>query len=110
VKYSLAFILTLLTLAVTPVYAQDVNSPVSSKTITQSYQGKGIVNSVDIDASKINMTHDAIKSLDWPGMTMDFEVQDKSMLTKLKPGQKVSFRLIEVSKSRFVINKIKLIK
>ena len=43
--------------------------------------------------AKINLTHEPIASLDWSGMTMDFEVQDKSMLAKLKVGQKVTFTL-----------------
>ena len=47
--------------------------------------------SVDAKAGKINLSHGPIASLDWPGMTMDFDVQDMALLTDLKPGQKVTF-------------------
>jgi Cu(I)/Ag(I) efflux system membrane fusion protein len=65
---------------------------------------------VDIKAGKINLSHGPIASLDWPGMTMDFEVQDKALLTNLKRGQKVAFKLIEVRKGKYVISEIAVVK
>lgn len=38
--------------------------------------------------------HRDIKNLDMPGMTMVFTAKDKSMLTNLKPGDKVKFMVI----------------
>jgi Cu/Ag efflux protein CusF len=43
-------------------------------------------------------------------MTMDFDVQDKDSLTKLKPGQKVTFKLIEARKGKYVISEITVVK
>ena len=41
------------------------------------------------------MEHDPIPSLDWPGMTMDFDVKDKAVLQGVKVGEKVEFDLVK---------------
>lgn len=104
--------LALFTLTVLPAAAEDkpMIMPMDGKAVTETHQGKGKVNSVDAKAGKINLSHEPIASLDWPGMTMDFEVQDKAMLAKLKVGQKVTFTLIEIRKGKYVISGINLVK
>jgi Cu(I)/Ag(I) efflux system protein CusF len=104
--------LALLTLTALPAAAEDTNMtmPMDSKAPTLSHQGKGTINSVDAKAGKINLSHEPIASLDWPAMTMDFDVQDKDSLTKLKPGQKVTFKLIEARKGKYVISEITVVK
>ena len=72
----------------------------------QAHKGQGTVNSVDAKAGKVNLTHGAIATLKWPGMTMDFAVNDKQVLANLKPGQKVEFKLVEKTKSQYVITEI----
>ena len=64
---------------------------------SQGHQGRGTVNKVDIDAGKVNISHEAIKSLKWPKMTMDFNVQDKSVLAGIKPGMKVNFEIAKAA-------------
>lgn len=81
-----------------------------SQSATSTHQGRGTVNSVDAKSGKVNLDHEPIQSLNWPGMTMDFDVQNKAALTKLKPGQKVSFKLIEVRKGKYVISEITVLK
>jgi Cu/Ag efflux protein CusF len=73
---------------------------------TREHRGKGTINSVDPKAGKINITHEPIASLGWDGMTMDFEVQDKAVLANLKKGQKVTFKLVEARKGKYVISEI----
>jgi Cu(I)/Ag(I) efflux system membrane fusion protein len=104
--------LTLLALTALPAVAEDMPMimPMDGKAVTESHQGKGTINSVDAKAGKINLTHGPIASLDWPGMTMDFDVQDKASLTNLKPGQKVMFKLIEARKGKYVISEIAVVK
>ena len=72
----------------------------------QAYKGQGTVNRVDANAGKVNLTHGPIASLNWPGMTMDFAVADKQALAKLKPSQKVEFKVAEKSKGQYVITEI----
>lgn len=77
--------------AAIPAYADYTDG--TQKVAAQVHQGQGIVNKIDLDAGKINISHEAIKSLKWPEMTMDFKVQDKSVLAGIKPGMKVAFEL-----------------
>jgi len=51
----------------------------------------GEVRKVDKSAGKITLRHGEIKNLDMPSMTMVFQVKDKSMLDKVKTGDKVRF-------------------
>jgi Cu(I)/Ag(I) efflux system periplasmic protein CusF len=54
----------------------------------------GEVRKVDMGAGKITLRHAEIKSLDMPPMTMVFVVRDKSLLERLKAGDKVKFRAV----------------
>jgi Cu(I)/Ag(I) efflux system membrane fusion protein len=104
--------LALFALSALPAVAEDMpmTMPMDGKAVAESHQGKGKINSVDAKAGKLNITHEPIASLDWPGMTMDFEVQDKAMLANLKAGQKITFKLIEARKGKYVISEITLVK
>ena len=51
----------------------------------------GEVRKIDKDAAKITLKHGELKSLDMPPMTMVFQVKDKALLDKVKPGDKVRF-------------------
>ena len=70
------------------------------------HKAKGILNSVDIKGAKVNLSHEAIPSLNWPKMTMSFKVSDKQGLAMLKPGQHVDFELSEKDKGQYVVTKI----
>ena len=114
VKYT-KFVLiasALLGLTALPASAGDEHLivPMDGKAVAEIHHGKGTINSVDAKTGKINLSHEQIPSLHWAAMTMDFEVQDKALLNKLKKGQKVSFSLIEVSKGKYVINAITVVK
>jgi Cu(I)/Ag(I) efflux system periplasmic protein CusF len=50
---------------------------------------KGIVKKIDAKAGTVSLEHQAVKSLNWPAMTMTFKVQDKALLEKLNEGKKV---------------------
>jgi Cu/Ag efflux protein CusF len=114
VKYDtqVLIVFALFALTALPAAADEtrMDMPMDGKIITEIHQGKGKINSVNIKAGKLNITHGPIASLDWPGMTMDFEVQDKAKLAKLKAGQKVAFTLIETSKGKYVISEITVVK
>jgi Cu(I)/Ag(I) efflux system periplasmic protein CusF len=69
---------------------------IAQETTSQVHQGRGTVNKVDVDAGKINISHEAISSLKWPSMTMDFNVQDKSALAGVKPGMTVDFEIVKI--------------
>jgi Cu/Ag efflux protein CusF len=64
------------------------------------------VRKVDKEAKKITLKHEAIKSLDMPGMTMVFQVKDAALLDKTKAGDKVKFKVIKDGNA-YVVTEIK---
>ena len=92
---SMLLIAMLSTVPVAPVQAQT------------AHNATGVVKSVDRAKGTIKLAHDPVKSLNWPAMTMDFQVRDKASLTTLKPGQSIEFELVEEKKGSYIINRIK---
>lgn len=56
-------------------------------------KAKGVINSVDANGGKINVTHEPVPALGWPKMTMDLKVTRRVDLTKLKTGTPVTLTL-----------------
>lgn len=79
---------------------------IAGTAFAQSHQATGVVKRIDPAKGVVALKHDPVKSLGWPGMTMDFNVRDKKLLQGLKPEQKVSFEFVE-DKGRYVITSIK---
>ena len=52
---------------------------------------EGEVKKVDMEAAKVTIKHGEIKPLEMPGMTMAFPVKTKSLLARVKPGDKIKF-------------------
>ena len=59
------------------------------------HTGTGRITKVDAKTGELVMQHEPIPSLDWPGMTMEFEVKDPAILKGLKAGQQVEFDLAD---------------
>ncbi len=70
------------------------------------HNGAGTVKNVDSAKGTVTIAHDPVKSLNWPAMTMDFKVRDKSKLAALKPGQKIEFEFVE-EKGKYAITGVK---
>ena len=49
----------------------------------QSHQATGVVKRVDPARGVVSLKHDPVKSLNWPGMTMELGVRDKKPLEGL---------------------------
>ena len=93
-----------LTVAALSVGAAPMAAAQTQKTDT--HKGTGIVTRIDRNAGKVTLKHDPIPSLNWPGMTMAFEVKEKALLDKAKVGEKVEFSLVESGK-KYIITAIK---
>jgi membrane fusion protein, copper/silver efflux system len=57
------------------------------------HKGRAKVTAVDAAKGRIELDHEPIPSLKWPGMTMEFVVGDKAALAKLKKGDAVEFEM-----------------
>ena len=65
----------------------------AAPTPTSASGAVGKVVAVDAPHHAIKLTHEAIKALGWPGMTMDFAVDAKVSLEGVHAGDAVVFSL-----------------
>ncbi len=87
-------ILMLCALAVPAAYAQSITGTQLAQAgagATAAAMADGEVRKVDKDTGTITLKHGEIKSLRMSPMTMVFKVKDKTMLDKVKAGDKVRF-------------------
>lgn len=69
------------------------------------HQGQGVLDEIYEDGS-VGITHEAIRSLGWPGMSMDFELANSSLIKGIKPGSKISFEIVERKPGEWVITRL----
>lgn len=67
---------------------------------------KGTVKKVDAAAKKVTITHEELKNLDMPGMTMVFRVKDDALLAKLKEGANIEF-VAERADGKLIVAQVK---
>ncbi len=84
--------------------AQQAAKP-EHKPVSVGHHGQGTLDEIYDDGS-VSITHDAIESLGWPGMTMDFELANSSLSKGIKPGSQVSFEIVERVPGEWVITKL----
>ncbi|SRR5581483_7571556 len=68
------------------------------------HSATGVVTGVDAANNKVTIKHEAIQSLSWPAMTMTFNVKDKKLLEKAKPGQNIQFSFVQSGKDYTITN------
>ncbi len=105
-------ILALTMMASSVVYAQQMkmeekgNMDMSSKSDKATHNAVGVVKAVDQAKGSVTFVHEPVKSLNWPSMTMAFQVKDKALYEKLVPGKKVSFDFLQLGKD-YVVTAVK---
>jgi len=72
----------------------------------QVHKGQGTVRAIDLQAGTLNIEHGAIATLNWPAMTMNFQVKDKALLKGVKPGQSAEIDIVQQGPGQFVITRI----
>jgi Cu/Ag efflux protein CusF len=72
-----------------------------------AHRGNGTVASVEPQGGKVELEHEAMPSLGWPAMTMEFSVADKGLLTGLRPGDRVEFEVAARGEGEYVIQSLK---
>lgn len=94
-KISIGIIALLLAgLASLPLAAKPMeNTDAQKKAVQASHLGTGKVVAVYRDKLAIRISHEPIKSLNWPAMTMGFNVVKASALDGIKVGDTVQFEL-----------------
>lgn len=70
------------------------------------HQASAVVKAVDPANGTVTLAHKAVKSLNWPAMTMGFSVKDKTLLDKLTVGKKIDVEFTQQG-SDYVITAVK---
>ena len=55
----------------------------------KTYSANGTITA--IAGNQVTIAHEAVKGLDWPAATADFQAQKLDQIIDLRPGDKVSF-------------------
>ncbi len=69
----------------------------------------GEVRKIDKEAGKITIKHGPIKNLDMPPMSMVFTAKDKTLLDKVRAGDKIRFMAVDEG-GKLVVTDIQLAK
>jgi len=69
------------------------------------HQARGILDAINADGT-VSITHEAIKTLGWPGMTMDFPLANSALAAGIPPGSAITFELVERAPDEWVITKL----
>jgi Cu(I)/Ag(I) efflux system periplasmic protein CusF len=70
-------------------------------------QGRGVIHAIDASGRSVNLTHEPIPALSWPGMTMDLPVTEQVDLSGLRPDDRVSFSIQLGSDNQYRITGLK---
>lgn len=90
----LAAMLTASAYAQQPAPANSAHHATPTK--TDAALSDGEVRRVDKEARKLTIRHGPITNLEMPAMTMVFQVQDASVLDKVKVGDKIKFSAAKI--------------
>jgi len=69
--------------------------------MNKPYPGTGVVVSINHKEGWIELNHEEIKDL-MPAMQMEFNVKDKTLLSKVKVGDRVDFTVVETEKGEWL--------
>ena len=58
---------------------------------TATHSAEGTLNSIDLAAGTVNISHGPVPSANWPEMTMAFKLADPDSAQALEPGQRIRF-------------------
>ena len=70
------------------------------------YDAVGTLDDIDAQAGSVTITHEPIRALKWPGMTMDFDLAKADVVKGLAPGMRIRFEFEQRGPGEFVITHI----
>ncbi len=74
----------------------------SAKSVV-THKTAGVVKKADPAKGTVTLAHEAVKSLNWPAMTMSFTVKDKALFDKLQADKKIEFEFVQQGKDYVII-------
>jgi Cu(I)/Ag(I) efflux system protein CusF len=76
------------------------------KAAAKTHKGTGKVTKVDPATNSVTIAHEPVSTMNWPAMTMTFKAKDKTLLEKIKQGDKVDFEFVQQGKD-YIVTAIK---
>ena len=83
----------------------DLPAQSQKKPVTVGHQAQGILEAINDDGT-VSITHEPIKSLGWPGMTMSFALANSALAAGIQPGSAISFEIVDRKPGEWVITKL----
>ena len=80
--------------------------PAATALAATVHMATSTVQKFDPKSGLVTLAHGPVKSMNWPAMTMGFQVQDKMLFDKLAVGKKVDFEFVQGSKG-YVVTAVK---
>ena len=71
----------------------------------KSHSGLGTVQNFDRARNEVSLKHDPIGSLNWPAMTMVFQVKDDGLFDRLRTGTRLAFEFTAEG-TRYVVTSV----
>lgn len=71
--------------------------------MNKPYPATGVVDLINKPEGWIEITHEEIKGL-MPGMQMEFNVKDRSLLDRVKVGDRVDFTIVHTPKGEYLVD------
>jgi Cu(I)/Ag(I) efflux system membrane fusion protein len=88
-------------------YPDSQPSPLTPEPVEeQRVTARGVVRGLDLEGHKVKLQHEPITVLNWPAMTMSFNVDPAVSLDGIKEGQNIHFSMVEKPDSGWVIDQI----
>lgn len=89
--------------AAMPMAGMNMDKSVIADATAALPKGQGKINSIDAEKYSVNITHEPIEALKWPGMTMDFRVAKNIDLSGFKADDSVTFTLKQGDDGSYII-------
>lgn len=90
-----------------PQGGMDHGSMSMDKPAAKGAVGTGTVKKVDTAKRTVNLSHGPIPAINWPAMSMDFQVAPEVDLSGVKTGQSVEFTLADAGSGNYTVTSIK---
>jgi Cu/Ag efflux protein CusF len=87
--------------APTPPAAISQPAGFPSAVLDRPYPGTGVVKLINVKEGWVEIEHEEVKDL-MPAMTMEFWVRNRTLLQRVRVGDKVDFVVVEDSKGQFL--------
>jgi Cu(I)/Ag(I) efflux system membrane fusion protein len=96
----------------TPIAPASTPMPAKPKPLSEpqrpaDIQGQGIIKAIDVKKHQLTISHQPIKALQWPAMTMDFKADTAVDLSKFNVGNTIHFTLKKTDKDEWMIMSVR---